>query len=66
MSTNINGNVGGGGLLSQELLIAKNANKNKPQKGQKLSALKNAATLQMKSEDGTSDAGEVKLLRRTG
>lgn len=65
MSTNINGNVGVGGLLSQELLIAKNANKNKPQKGQKLSALKDAATLQMKSEDGSSDAGEVKLLRRT-
>lgn len=65
MSTNINGNVGVGGLLSQELLIEKNANKNKPLTGQKLSALKDAVTLKKKSEDGSSDAGEVKLLRRT-
>lgn len=65
MSTNISGNAGTGGLLSHELLIAKNTNKNKPLTGQKLSALKDAVTLQKKSENGTSDAGVVKLLRRT-
>lgn len=65
MSTNINGNVGVGGLLSHEYLRVKNTNKNKPLTGQKLSALKDAVTLQKKSEDGGSDAGAVKLLRRT-
>lgn len=65
MSTNINGNVDVGGLLSHELFIVKKENNNKPQKGQKLSALENAVTLKKKSEDGASDAGAVKLLRRT-
>lgn len=65
MSTNINGNVEVGGLLSQEYLRMKNTNKNKPLTGQKLSALKDAVTLKKKSEGGSSDAGEVKLLRRT-
>ena len=63
MSTNISGNMEIGGLLSIEHLQEKN--KNKPVKGQKLSALKDAVTLKKKSADGTSDAGEVKLLRRT-
>lgn len=63
MSTNINGNMEVGGLLSPGMLREKN--KNKPVKGQKLSALKDAVTLKKKSADGTSDAGEVKLLRRT-
>lgn len=63
MSTNINGNAELGGLLSIEHLQDKN--KNRPVKGQKLSALKDAVKLKIKSEDGNSDAGEVKLLRRT-
>lgn len=63
MSTNISGIMEIGGLLSIEHLQEKN--KNKPVKGQKLSALKDAVTLKKKSADGTSDAGEVKLLRRT-
>ena len=46
MSTNISGNVDVGGLLSHEYLRVKNTNKNKPLKGQKLSALKDAVTLQ--------------------
>lgn len=62
MSVNINGGVELGGLLTIEHLQDKN--KNKPVKGQKLSALKNAVTLKKKSADGSSDAGEVKLLRR--
>lgn len=65
MSTNISGNVDVGGLLSHEYLRVKNTNKNKPLKGQKLSALKDAVTLQKKSENGGSDAGAVRLLRRT-
>lgn len=65
MSTNISGNMEVGGLLSQEYLRIKNTGKNKPLTGQKLSALKDAVTLKKKSEDGSSDAGEVKLLRRT-
>ena len=65
MSMNINGNVEAGGLLSHEFLRIKNMNKNKPLTGQKLSGLKDAVTLQKKSEDGGSDAGAVKLLRRT-
>lgn len=65
MSININGNVEVGGLLSHEYLRMKNTNKNKPLTGQKLSGLKDAVTLKKKSEDGSSDAGEVKLLRRT-
>lgn len=65
MSTNINGNMEAGGLLSHEFLRIKNMNKNKPLTGQKLSGLKDAVTLQKKSEDGGSDAGAVKLLRRT-
>lgn len=60
MSTNINGNVEVGGLLSHEYLRIKNTNKNKPLTGQKLSALKDAVTLQI----GGENAGEVKLLRR--
>lgn len=64
MSTNISGNVEVGGLLSHEYLRMKNTTR-KPLTGQKLSALKNAVTLQKKSEDGGSDAGAVKLLRRT-
>lgn len=62
MSVNISGGVELGGLLSIEHLQDKN--KNRPVKGQKLSALKNAVTLKIKSPDGSSDAGEVKLLRR--
>lgn len=62
MSTNISGGVELGGLLSIEHLQEKN--KNRPVKGQKLSALKDAVTLKKKSADGMSDAGEVKLLRR--
>ena len=62
MSTNISGGVELGGLLTIEHLQGKN--KNKPVKGQKLSALKDAVTLKKKSADGSSDAGEVKLLRR--
>lgn len=65
MSTNINGNMDVGGLLSHEYLRIKNENRNKPLTGQKLSALKGAVTLQKKSEDGSSNAGEIKLLRRT-
>lgn len=61
MSTNISGGVELGGLLTIEHLQGKN--KNKPVKGQKLSALKDAVTLKKKSADGSSDAGEVKLLR---
>lgn len=64
MSTNISGNVEVGGLLSHEYLRIKNTTR-KPLTGTKLSVLKDAVTLQMKSEDGTSDAGAVKLLRRT-
>ena len=64
MSTNINPNMEGGGLLSPGMLREKN--KNKPMKGQKLSALKDAVTLRKKSADGSSDADEVKLLRKTG
>ena len=63
MSVNINGGVELGGLLTIEHLQDKN--KNKPVKGQKLSALKDAVKLKKKSADGTSDAREVKLLRRT-
>ncbi len=64
MSANINGNVEVGGLLSQEYLHIKNGNKKGPLTGLKLSGLKNAVTLKKKSADGSSDAGEVKLLRR--
>lgn len=63
MSTNIKGNMEVGGLLSPGMLHEKN--KNRPAKGQKLSALKDAVSLQKKSADGGADAGAVKLLRRT-
>ncbi|WP_304408288.1 hypothetical protein [Bacteroides acidifaciens] len=64
MSANISGNAEVGGLLSHEYLRIKNTTR-KPLTGTKLSVLKDATTLQMKSEDGGSDAGAVKLLRRT-
>ena len=63
MSTNISGNMEMGGLLSIESLQDKY--RNRPVKGQKLSALKDAVKLQKKSADGSVNAGEVKLLRRT-
>lgn len=50
MSTNIKGNMEVGGLLSPGMLHEKN--KNRPAKGQKLSALKDAVSLQKKSADG--------------
>ncbi len=64
MSTNISGNVEVGGLLSQEYLHITKGNKKGALTGLKLSGLKDAVTLKKKSADGSSDAGEVKLLRR--
>lgn len=65
MSTNINGNVQVGGLLSQEYLHITKGNKKGALTGLKLSGLKDAVTLQMKSAAGNAGAGEVKLLRMT-
>ncbi len=65
MSTNINGNVEVGGLLSQEYLHITKGNKKGALTGLKLSGLKDAVTLQKKSAAGNAGAGEVKLLRMT-